>query len=585
MKKISNITIRYVKGIEERSFSLDLEPNKIHLLVAPNGFGKSSIATAFAKMNSNRLKLDKKDCYQENESYPSEASITFDGQTLIADRNQNKILDQFKIKVIGSGLISRANRHFQGGVSATMKVAPIDICSIPAKGKFNYNLRLIKQPFGRHRRILPDVKPLFENSRLVQAFDLNSMDKFSQKRNEGKLVQVIGNINQQTGTEDEIIAWIDNNAINAFADIEPLKNLSDEILKLNLADSKTDAYLKAYQILKVFTDNKQSFKASTKTTIRQTEYEQEKEYYRKLLDDFNSSDWKRAELEEDKKNKKLHIVFPDAHQISNGQRDVVTLIVQICEFLYEVSQKPLILIIDEVFDYLDDANLTAFQYYITELIRKYEDKNQAIYPLVLTHLDPEMFSHFSFNSLKVSTHYLQKGDSKPSQGMLSLVRLRDNNENLEDQLGGYWFHYHPNPQNKEICKNANWPTDIPQKWRNATSFQKYVTYEARKYLDGNSKYDLLAVCLAIRIKTEQNVYETLDPDTQAKFLKTRITKKKLQYAASRGNDIPDAYFLLVDIYDTNLHWDNQKDYISPLEAKLNHPIIKNLVKGIMDGSL
>ena len=583
MKNISNITIKFVKGIRRRSFPLNLEPNKIHLLVAPNGFGKSSFATAFAKMNRNCLKLDKKDCYEENESYIPEVSITFDNQILTADPDQNEIQRQFKIKVIGSGLISRAKRYHLGAVSSTMKVTPIEICTIPTKITFNYAYSLSKNHFGPNGKILPNIKPLFENYNLVQIFDLDNMLKFSQKRNTDKLNQVIDVINQQTGNKEKIVEWIANNdAIDELSNIEPLKNLSGEILKLNLADSKTDAYLKAYQILQVFADDENSFKES----IKWLKYINTKERYNELLDYFNSSNWQRAELKEDKKNKKLHIVFPDAHQISNGQRDVVTLIVQICEFLYEVPQKPLILIIDEVFDYLDDANLTAFQHYITKLKRECEKQGQAIYPLVLTHLDPEMFSHFSFNSLKVRVHYLQKGTSNVSQHVRRLIQLRSETEddNLRDTLEKHWFHYHPETLNAKI-NASDWPSGIPQKWREAAYFRTHVEKEARKYLDENSSYDVLAVCFAIRLKTEQSVYETLDSNNQTGFLETYKTRNKLQYAAELGNDIHDVYFLLGLIYNTRLHWDHTRDYISPLKGKLNHPVIKNLVRKLMEGNL
>ena len=579
MKKISNITIKFVKGIKEFSFESDLEPNKIHLLVAPNGFGKSSIATAFAKMNSNRLNLDKKDCYQENESYIPEVSITFDNQILTADRNQNKILDQFKIKVIRSGLTSHANHLYRCRVSSTMGVETIEICTSPTKHEFSYAHTRSKRQFGPNGKILPNINPLLEDYSLVQTFNLVRMRKFSQKRNTDKLNQIIDDINQQKGTTEEIIQWVDSNAIDALSAIEPLKNLSDEILKRNLADSKTDAYLKAYQIFKVFADDENSFKES----IKWLEYKHTKERYNELLDYFNSSNWQRAELEESKGKgkKKLRIVFPDAHQISNGQRDVVTLIVQIRELSYEEIQKPLILIIDEVFDYLDDANLTVFQYYISELIKKYKDRGQAIYPLILTHLDPEVFSYFSFNSLKVCTHYLQKVDPSVSQKMFSLIQLRDENERLKDTLEEHWFHYHPKP----AINDSHWPKNIPQQWRDSMLFRGYIEQEARKYLDGNSSYDILAVCFALRIKTEQSVYETLDSNNQTGFLETHKTRAKLQYAAELGKNVPEAYFLLSLIHNASLHWDHTRSHITPLKGKLNHPVIKNLVKKLMDGNL
>lgn len=44
---IKVIEIKNIKGIQHRRFELDILPNKPSLLVAPNGFGKSSLAIAF----------------------------------------------------------------------------------------------------------------------------------------------------------------------------------------------------------------------------------------------------------------------------------------------------------------------------------------------------------------------------------------------------------------------------------------------------------------------------------------------------------------------------------------------------------
>ena len=42
--EIKNIEITNIKGINHIVFNLELIPNKPNLLVAPNGFGKSSFA-------------------------------------------------------------------------------------------------------------------------------------------------------------------------------------------------------------------------------------------------------------------------------------------------------------------------------------------------------------------------------------------------------------------------------------------------------------------------------------------------------------------------------------------------------------
>ena len=97
--KIKRITIKNVKRIANKTFDLDLVPNKPNLLVAPNGFGKSSIAVAFDSMNSKRMTLDETDCYQGDSTNVPELSVELvqdDGTaiTLTVDNNTNSLTKQ-----------------------------------------------------------------------------------------------------------------------------------------------------------------------------------------------------------------------------------------------------------------------------------------------------------------------------------------------------------------------------------------------------------------------------------------------------------------------------------------------------------
>ncbi len=73
----------------------------------------------------------------------------------------------------------------------------------------------------------------------------------------------------------------------------------------------------------------------------------------------------------------------------------------------------------------------------------------------------------------------------------------------------------------------------------------------------------------------------IDSQSKASFVNTHTTKGKLQYAAARVADIPETYFLLGLVYNTNLHWKQGQDYVSPLIAKLSHPTIKNLIQCVV----
>ena len=126
-----------------------LWPNKPNLLVAPNGFGKSSIATAFASMNSRRIKLDKNDCYQCNEGHQPEVHLTFEDKpnktkTLKADNDTNEISKFFDISVIRNVVVPKAIKRNMSGftnVSANLEIQSILIHKIPDKVTFKGVLR------------------------------------------------------------------------------------------------------------------------------------------------------------------------------------------------------------------------------------------------------------------------------------------------------------------------------------------------------------------------------------------------------------------------------------------------------------
>lgn len=49
---ITNIKIENIKGFgtANNSFDIEIKPQKVNILVAPNGFGKSSITVAFSSL-------------------------------------------------------------------------------------------------------------------------------------------------------------------------------------------------------------------------------------------------------------------------------------------------------------------------------------------------------------------------------------------------------------------------------------------------------------------------------------------------------------------------------------------------------
>jgi hypothetical protein len=574
---ITAIEIKNIKGIGHKSFAVEILPHKPNLLVAPNGFGKSSIATAFSSMNSRRLTLEKEECHQEDESKAPELAISVNQKRLVADRGKNKIRESFDVTVIRSGLTPKAKKVKIGGftqATASMEVQSIPLLKIPTKAAFAYKVSDSKSGFGSSGKVLPNIAELLEKPVLHDAISRVEMGGLTGKRIQEKISAVVERVNQQSGTVDQIHEWIKNNVLDELRSIAPLNDLACDLQKFGLSSSEVVAFLAAYQIFEMYKDDKKSFESAREWL----EYTVAKNLYECLLKDLCSSNWKWATLIEDKKTKILSVVFPSAHQLSNGQRDLVTLVVQMHRALYEGSKKPLILIIDEVFDYLDDANLVAFQYYVTSLIDAYKEQSQLIYPIILTHLDPGVFFDFCFNKHKIRIHYLQAISSPKSNNLLKLIQTREDDAALKDRLEKHWFHFHPDII---AVTESDWPNSLPKDWRESDKFHLYTVDEVERYLSGRN-FDPLAICFALRVEIEKKAHSSLtDQNLQIEFLEqVRTTNRKMDFVAERGIEVPEIHFLLGLIYNTNLHWKAGRDYISPLVARLNHPTIRSMISKV-----
>ncbi|USQ48710.1 hypothetical protein NFX37_21480 [Serratia marcescens] len=77
IKRIDKIAITNVKGIESSVFDVQLIPNKPTLVVAPNGFGKSSIAAAFGCLRSKKMDLDKDERHKGDEGRHPSLKISY----------------------------------------------------------------------------------------------------------------------------------------------------------------------------------------------------------------------------------------------------------------------------------------------------------------------------------------------------------------------------------------------------------------------------------------------------------------------------------------------------------------------------
>jgi ABC-type cobalamin/Fe3+-siderophores transport system ATPase subunit len=452
MTQIKSITIENVKGIECKKFQLDLYPNKPCIWVAPNGFGKSSIACAFKSLNLNKIKLKDKDYHNGDIGKPPVINIELETETLEATSTANAICKKIGICVINNPLITKVSRgRAQGGVSTAS--ASLEIESV------------------------------------------------------------------------------------CFVATVP-----------NKSDSK-----------------------------KYDAYKQEKNQIDELLKSFNTTRFKIKSKEIKNGNKKsLVAVFPKADDISNGQRDIISFISQLHRVTKKLNKSVNILVIDEIFDYFDDANLISFQYHIIKLIEEFKKLKREIFPILLTHLDTGNFHHSCFDRYKIQVRYLAYDSNAGKSRLVSLIKYRDN-QCIKENVDKYFMHYH----NEEIDLTAEFKhLNLNNIKAISTEFYEWLEEQIKNYLN-HLQYDNIAVLLAIRIQIERLAYLQLGELQQKKqFIETHGTKNKLEYCSKQKICIPDVHFLLGIIYNDALHWKDNKDYDTPIHSKLEHPVIRNLVKEI-----
>jgi hypothetical protein len=578
MNQIKSIEIKNIKGISYKKYDLDIIPNKPSILVAPNGFGKSSLAIGFKSMNRNGIVLDKGNYHRGDSRNLPCIKIEYQKDNLcplVANDKSNTISTEFDWFVINCLTKPKGIGSQYGVATARLEIEDVVLYDkIPTKEKFKYSITDLKNKFGTNGKILPNIQDSVLTDRIFfewmmdQRFrDLRSASE--QNKIQNKIQDIILKINQQQGTETQLLGWIESNVLDDLKHIKYLRNIVNKMTNTK-SFNETQKYLAAIEIIWMFANNKQNFK----NACAYNNYLKNKEQFDKLITDMNST-WKEIRTKEKGKGKQLVVQFPRATDLSNGQRDILSFISMLFRAKQQLKKNANILIIDEIFDYLDDANLISAQYYITKFIDDFKEEGREIYPLILTHLDPDYFNNYVFSNQKI--YYLDKAKSKVNPDFVKLLKTR-NNETIKDDVAKYLFHYHPDQINKE---NEFKLLNLKESWGKGNDFYDYINQEGEKYLKEGENYDPFAVCSALRVKIEKIAYEQLQSEeNKSVFLDTHTTKEKLDKAKEFGVDVPESHYLLGLIYNDGMHWKENQDKTSAISSKLKNLTIKNMIQDV-----
>ena len=590
---ITNITIKNIKGFGDpaKSFNIELKTNRVNIIFAPNGTGKSSIATAFKSLNGAALVPSKDDMFHKDEALMPELSIVMEGATYKADRSSNNISPVLGPYVINSGTVVRTTQQNIGGrytkVNGYLDIENITVIDkIPSVVVPRYRVTEMRSGFGVNGKILANRGELFGNKDLWKACEAAAynLDLFPNAAFRQQIFDdVKAEINAVEGTAD----YIKVNAEDVwFSTLEANPTYIDimaHFSEFTAGMSKIECYDFFYQLLYFWTNNKQDIRKANK----RTEYEEQRVRFDANLALLDTT-WRNIQSTE--VDGKLVVRFPHADEISNGQRDILTFVVELLKFKSMIKAgKRYLLIIDEVFDYLDDANTITAQYFLSHFL----DLNRGnMYLCLLTHLNPFSFKNYIFNDKKVNFVYLQQTQPIATEEMKAFIAFREGLDkegdvaqgDLYDKLSHDLFHYNPvvvdySTQIFTYKTNAN----LRERWGKTGVLHQVLIDEVNKYLSGNQNYDPYAVAMALRLRVEKVIYEQLGTQVEKdEFVDQKMTKYKFSYAEDHGVMVPDVLNVVNAIHNEADHLKYDAVRHQYLEKAMVYKLQNNVIKGMLN---
>jgi len=575
---IKQIIISNVRGLHDFTVNLDMIPNKPSILVAPNGSGKSSFAIAFQWLNKMKMKLvNEDDAFNDDPTNLPKMTIITDEEgepRYVADNSKNDILKRFGVYVINNGLKASSPGVHAGVQMGKSKIVVPDIellrkqpDAVELADDFDTIYGLENTPRG----LCPVISSYLTSNAFMSLLDEDMM-KIG-KRDRIKLESFIERLKTYTGTVETRHRKIETDDLEVLRGIGAIAYLIERLKKQNPDTDEVKCCLRALRLALLFANKTHDFKSR----IDYARYRQEEESVRLLFGTIKST-WR--DIKPQRRDDKLLLSIGDAQRISNGERDILILLGRLQQAANSFNKIDNILIIDEVFDYMDDANLVAAQHYVNLLIKNLHKQGKNIYPIILTHINPSYFRTFAFKDMKVY-YLLPLQYPHASDNMMKLVRKRDELEKTDKQsadlISKYMLHYHI-----DYTRSMNDVVDMSNpNWNNIPNFKNYCAQHLEKYLNGEN-YDALAVCVELRELIEKYCYSKLNNVEQQRiFLDEKFgTEKKLDYIEECGVEYPETFSLLGLIYNDPLH-PNNKNKVD-LRQTLYSRLENNTIRGMID---
>lgn len=575
---ITKISIENVKGFGSpaQELNIKLVPGKPNIVVAPNGYGKSSLSKAFDCLCYNGIVLGDTDFHANNTNAQPSLTVEYDDAVYVTDKNRNEVYSHFQCFCINSPLKPKSvTKRIAGQFNQTKDFLEIEEVvlqrNLPIVKTLSYSSSEYKAAFDGNGKILPNINPdLF---RIVE-FPYSEMEAFGGVRKWSKVQKVWDYLKTIPGSVETIAASIDDNVFSELDALPEYQAITECISRYMHCVTKLDVFLRFWILNKLYFTDKKTFKQAI-----------ERNRFNLFLDGLNSSiqalDTTWVELKAIEEGRQLVVRFPKAGSISYGQRDSLFLFASLERIKFELEfDKPVILIVDELFDYLDSVNMTIIQYFFSEFI-KYCKKRVEIYPIILTHLSPEYYHNYTFTNMNVQ--YLGFSEGVSDTPTKRLLKARGNSVNdspIYEDVSKYLLHYHTGTISSDSTFES---MGLRKKWGKDHGFWEYLVDECNKYLT-DQLYDYYAISTAVRVRVEKVVFDQLgSAEDKETFLDRKNgTMNKFHFASEKGIEIPDIYSLLGIIYNDAEHLPAKADADKPIIYRLKNPIIKHMIHKVFN---
>ena len=250
------------------------------------------------------------------------------------------------------------------------------------------------------------------------------------------------------------------------------------------------------------------------------------------------------------------------------------------------KEKPL-LIIDGVFDYLDDANLLVAQRFLWELTKQFKDAGKSIYVVILTHLDLSQFKSFRFK--KFHTSYISPVENGAEKGCSHKIladrrRRQKEQQHIYEVVSSRCLQFSDCQAASEDVRAYVAQQMIGNAPKEPASFRNEMESKLGDYFS-EKPFSSSEVCCGIRIAVERLCYEALtSKEAKQEYSETKKgTEGRLRYAETHGVEVPETFHLLGSIYNSCMRLSNTPGELEIAQRQLGNNIVRHMIRTSLEG--